>query len=244
MGEPVRIQKLLAGWGIASRRAIEKLIDEGAISVDGVVLSSQGLQIDPDNLPEIRVNGKPVIPPGQSEFSIYVFHKPEWVISTLKDELGRKSISDFLPPGKRLYPVGRLDFDSTGILLITDHGELTNRLLHPSFKVEKEYLVKITSPMLNQGEEEQFCSGLDLEDGRTAPCVLQKLRDANTYSVTIREGKKRQVRRMFEHLNRKVISLHRVRFGPLKLGSLKPGELRLLSGEEKAALLKAAGLPG
>lgn len=242
MGEPIRIQKLLAGWGVGPRRGIERLIEIGAVSIDGKTLTTHGFTVDPDNLPVIAVNGKVVKPPAQTEFSIYIFNKPEWVITTLKDELGRKSIGDYLPAGKRLYPIGRLDSDSTGILLITDHGELTNRLLHPSYKVEKEYVIKIAGGLLNQAEEEQFCSGLNLEDGLTAPCSLKKMREPQTYSVTIREGKKRQVRRMFESLDRKVISLQRIRFGPLKIGNLKPGELRLLNPEEKAALLEAAGL--
>lgn len=243
MGEPVRIQKLLSSWGIASRRAVEKMIDDGLVKVDGKTLFAQGTLIDPDNPPLITIDGKPVAKPVSNDYSIYVFNKPEWVVSTMSDELGRKSVADFMPPGKRLYPVGRLDADSTGILLITDYGELTNRLLHPSWKVEKEYVVKIAGGALDVSESERFCAGLELEDGMTSPCELVRLREPQTYSVVIREGKKRQVRRMFEVLGRKVVSLHRIRFGPLKLGTLKPGELRLLTPQEKAALLKAAGLP-
>ncbi len=242
MTEPVRIQKLLAGWGIASRRAIEKMIEAGRIEIDGNQLTSQGFSVDPQNLPIIKVDGKIIAPPTGHKSSIYIFYKPLNVVTTLKDERGRKTIQDFLPPGRRLYPVGRLDRDSTGLLLITDHGELTNRLLHPSYKVEKEYIVKIDEPPLNQQEQERFRNGVVIDDSITAPCRIRQLDDPLSYSVIISEGKKRQVRRMFASFRRQVVSLHRVRFGPLNLGNLRPGELRLLTAEENSALLKAAGL--
>lgn len=242
MAESIRIQKLLATWGVASRRAIEKLIDAGKIAIDGKVLREQGLSLDPDNLPAITVNGKPVTRPATRGFSIYVFNKPEGIVTTLDDELGRKSIRDFLPPDKRLYPIGRLDCDSTGLLLVTDHGDLTYRLLHPSFKVEKEYIVKIAGSTLTRQEREKFRSGVLLEEGKTAPCQLRQLKNPQLYSVIIREGKKRQVRRMFESFDRKIVSLHRVRFGPINIGNLRSGEIRLLSAKEKADLLKAVDL--
>ncbi|MBU1105915.1 MAG: rRNA pseudouridine synthase [Candidatus Riflebacteria bacterium] len=242
MTETVRIQKLLAGWGVASRRAIEKMIEEGRIEVDGQELMTQGQLVDPDHPPEIKVDGRVVSKPAQQGFSIYIFYKPMAVVTTLKDESGRKTICDFLPPGKRLYPIGRLDRDSTGLLLITDHGELTNRLLHPSYKVEKEYIVSLCESPLTRSECDQFSSGVELDDGKTAPCEIRQQQDPLTYSVTIREGKKRQIRRMFLSFRREVKSLHRIRFGPLHLGDLRPGEIRLLDAKEKSALLKAAGL--
>ncbi len=237
----VRIQKLLANWGVASRRAVEKLIDSGAVSINGETVTEQGACVDADNPPEIRVNGRIIVAPSE-DCLIFAFNKPKLVVTTLKDERGRTTIADFLPPGRRLYPVGRLDYDSTGLLIVTNHGELTNRLLHPSYKVDKEYLVKITGGALTQDESEQFISGLELDDGLTSPCQLKKMPEPDTYSVIIREGRKRQVRRMFACLGRKVISLHRVRFGPLAIGNLRAGELRELGREEKAALLKSAGL--
>lgn len=242
MTEKIRIQKLLSEWGVASRRAVEKLIENGKIKVDGKVLREQGLLLDPENPPEIVVDGKIIKKPAKKSNSIYIFHKPEGVVSTLSDELGRKSIKDFLPPGKRLYPIGRLDSDSSGLLLITDHGELTHRLLHPSFKVEKEYIVKIDGSSLSRSEREQFRAGVILEDGKTAPCLLRQLKNPQIYSVVIKEGKKRQIRKMFETFNRKVVSLHRIRFGPIRINDLRPGDIRLLSAKEKADLLKAAGL--
>ncbi|NLF97948.1 MAG: rRNA pseudouridine synthase [Candidatus Riflebacteria bacterium] len=242
MGELVRIQKLLSGWGIASRRGIERLIESGRVEIDGNRLTTQGFSVDSDNLPEIRVDGKVIRPPAEQRPAVYVFHKPLGVVTTLKDERGRETIRDYLPKDRRLYPVGRLDRDSTGLLLITDHGELTNRLLHPSYKVEKEYIVKIDGEPLSTSEQEQFRKGVAIDEGITAPCCLRQLTDPQSYSVIISEGKKRQVRRMFASFRRQVVSLQRIRFGPLRLGNLRPGEIRLLTAEEESALLKAAGL--
>lgn len=242
MGEPVRIQKLLATWGIASRRAIEKMIDNGQLKVDNQPLTEKGMLVDPDNPPAITINGKVVTKPANEGFSIYVLNKPEGIVTTLADELGRKNIAGFLPAGKRLYPIGRLDRDSTGLLLVTDHGELTHRLLHPSFKVEKEYIIKIAGAPLTHQECESFRAGVILDDGKTSPCKLLQLENTPTYSVTIKEGKKRQIRRMFAAFGRKVISLNRIRFGPIKLSDLQAGEIRCLTAKEKADLLEAAGL--
>ena len=238
----VRIQKLLANWGIASRRKIEDLIKEGRIYVDGKVLLEQGFIIDENNLPEILLDGKKLLPPKTTEYTILLFHKPKLVITSLSDEKGRRSVADYLPADKRLYPIGRLDYDSTGLLLITNYGELTNRLLHPSYKVAKEYIVKIAGDLLTKPELKLFAEGIILEDGKTAPCIIKHLKALNTYSVIIKEGRKRQVRRMFEYFGRKVINLHRISFGPIKLGNLQSGKLREATIEEKAALLKAAGL--
>lgn len=238
----VRIQKLLASWGVASRRSIESYIKEGRIAIDGKRLDELGFIVDEANIPSITLDGKKILPRTNVEYSIFVFNKPKFVITSLKDEHNRTSVADFLPKNKRLYPVGRLDYDSTGLLLITDHGELTNRLLHPSFKVPKEYVVKIEGELLTQDEMKQFSSGVKLEEGVTAPCTIKRLEAIKCYSVIIREGHKRQVRRMFEAFNRKVLKLHRISFGPVKLGDLQPGKLRPITKEEKNSLLKAVGL--
>ena len=238
----VRIQKLLASWGVASRRKIETYIEEGRITVNDSKLTEQGFLVDEDNLPVIKLDGKRVVPSQNSSHTILLFNKPKLVITSLKDEQGRKTIADYLPKDKRLYPIGRLDYDSTGLLLITDHGELTNRLLHPSYKVAKEYIVKYQGDALTKEELKQFSSGILLEDGLTAPCSIKPIKSLNTYSVTIKEGRKRQVRRMFEFFGRKVINLHRVSFGPIKLGDLQSGKLRPVSAEERESLLRAAGL--
>ncbi len=238
----VRIQKLLASWGIASRRNIEKFIEEGRISVNGEKLIEKGLLIDESNPPSILLDGKKLTAPQNTEYTILLFNKPKLVITSLKDEQGRKTIADYLPKDKRLYPVGRLDYDSTGLLLITDYGELTNRLLHPSYKVAKEYIVKIQGEPLLKTELKQFSEGIMLEDGKTAPCSIKALKSFNTYSVIIKEGRKRQVKRMFEFFKRKVTNLNRVAFGPIKIGDLQSGKYREATKEEKTALLKATGL--
>jgi pseudouridine synthase len=243
MAKPERIQKILANWGIASRRTIERLIAEGKVSVNGEVLTGQGMTIDPDGNPVIKISGKQVKKPKNTKLQIFAFNKPMNVVSTLKDDQGRKSIKDFLPPHQRLYPVGRLDMNSTGLLLITNNGELTNRLLHPSFKVAKEYVVKIVGASLTREEKFQFSTGIELEDGKTAPCKLVQHKDPQTFTVVLKEGRKRQIRRMFDKLDRKVIQLNRVTFGPIKLGNLKAGQMRRLTTAEQKALLKAAGLP-
>lgn len=238
----VRIQKLLASWGVASRRAIERYIEEGRISVNGEKLKEQGFVVDEENLPKIALDGKILTPPTNPEYSVFAFHKPKLVITSLDDEKGRRCIADFLPKNKRLYPVGRLDYDSTGLLLVTDYGELTNRLLHPSFKVAKEYIVRIAGDRLSLKERSDFAAGIMLEDGLTAPCTITELAVQNCYSVILKEGRKRQVKRMFEFFGRKVIRLHRISFGPIKLGDLPSGKLRPLTKKEIKELLVATGL--
>lgn len=242
MANLVRIQKLLATWGLASRRTIESWITAGRVAINDEVVTSQGVQVDEDAPPAIKVDGKLVSKPKSSASKIYVFHKPVNVVATLKDDQGRRCISQYLPKGRRLYPVGRLDMNSTGLLLITDNGELTNRLLHPSFKVEKEYVVKIVGATLNRDEKNRFMQGLELEDGKTAPCKLIQHKDPQVFTVILKEGRKRQIRRMFEKLDRKVSQLHRIRFGPIRLGNLKPGDLRPLTASETKILLKEAKL--
>ncbi len=237
----IRIQKLLADWGIASRRAIEKLILENRITINQEIIKL-GYSIDENNIPDIYIDGKKIEKKQNINYEIYMFNKPQLVVSTLKDEKGRKCITDFLPKNKRLYPIGRLDYDSTGLLLITNYGELTNHLLHPSHKVEKEYIVTISGEPLSIQEESEFKSGIKLEDGITAPCKLHKMRSKNTYSVTIHEGKNRQIRRMFSYFGRNVIALKRISFGPLKLGNLPEGTMRKLTNEEYKQLLKEAKL--
>jgi 23S rRNA pseudouridine2605 synthase len=237
----IRIQKLLANWGLGSRRHIETLITKGEVLVDGEPISL-GHSVDEANPPQIEVSGQIVKPPKNPQNQVYIFNKPKLVVTTLKDEEGRKCIADFVPKNQRLYPVGRLDMDSTGLLLLTNHGELTNRLLHPSYQIEKEYIVEINGAPLSNAELESFTKGLVLDDGLTQPCKIKKLRAHNNYSVILKEGRNRQVKRMFEHFERKVTKLHRARFGPIKLERLPKGKIRELSPSEMQALLSAVGL--
>lgn len=242
MSETIRLQKLLANWGVASRRAVEKMISNGRVSVDGKIVTTQGLKIDPETFPKISVDGKIIKPRTKTSSSIYAFHKPVGVLTTLSDPQGRPTIKKYLPSGKRLYPIGRLDNNSSGLLLITDNGELTNRLLHPSFKVEKEYVVKITGSSLTKRERAEFRDGVEIEGKKTLPCKLNQHRNSMTYTVIIKEGRKRQIRLMFREFKKNVEMLHRVRMGPISLGNLKPGEIRPLTEKERNALLKEVKL--
>lgn len=241
MSELVRLSKLLANWGIASRRSIEKLIDQKLISVDGKIVLEQGYKIDIDSNPDIVVDGQKVKKPSK-RFSVYMLNKPANVLTTLKDNFGRKTIKSFINVSRHVYPVGRLDYNSTGLLLITDNGELANRLTHPSFGVEKEYRVTILGSTLSKKEKEMFRAGIELDDGKTAPCNLRETSNPQTYTVIIKEGRKRQIRRMFKKFHREVDKLHRTRIGPLTLSGLKPGEMRPLTSKEKKELFSALSL--
>ena len=236
-GEAVRLQKVLSSWGLASRRTIEQWMLAGRITVDGVIADTLGLKVVPDAC-TICLDGRVVTPPEPDGHGhlVLAFHKPVGVITSLKDPRGRKTICDFLDPNlPRVYPIGRLDYDSSGLLLLTNDGELTNRLLHPRFKVEKEYVARIADLELSVQDLEAFRSGLELDDGRTLPCRITAAGNGR-YHVVLREGRKRQVRRMFAVLHRKVISLHRIRFGSVVIGDLAPGAVRPLSAAETAAL--------
>lgn len=240
--DPVRLTKLLASWGIASRRAVEEWIDAGRIRLNGRVVDQQGTKADP-NVDTIEVDGRRVTAPSAERRCYLALHKPLGYVSTMSDEHGRKALPDLLPKGlPRLFPIGRLDLDSTGLLLMTDDGELANRLLHPRYKVEKGYRVEIRGTPLSADEQRRFASGLDLDDGLTAPCRLQPSKQPGVYLVALREGRKRQIRRMFAALGREVTALHRISFGPITLGTLEPGATRPLTEAETKALRQAAGL--
>jgi 23S rRNA pseudouridine2605 synthase len=219
---PIRLNKFLAQAGVASRRAADALIAEGRVSVNGAT-AQVGTMVDPSR-DDVRVSGKRVVQPDAPHVTL-VLHKPAGVFTTMSDERGRRSVADLLPRGRRLFPVGRLDAESTGILLCTTDGALAQALLHPSHEVEKRYRVTIAN-------EPPAASVTRL--GATPP-----RRNANgTYSffVTLREGKNRQVRRMCANEGLRVVALARVSFGPIALGAVKPGKWRPLTAPERAAL--------
>ncbi len=236
----VRIQKLLAEWGVGSRRTIESLIDEKRISVDGKTVLEQGLKIDPNNS-VICLDGETLKPNPVLEPIILALHKPSGFVTTLRDQFGRPTIKQLINNSTRLYPIGRLDIDSTGLLLLTNFGELANRLLHPKHKVEKEYLVTIRDSVLSKTEETLFSGGIALPDGVTAPCSIEHIAKL-TYRIILREGRKRQIKRMFAALDRNVTRLHRIRFGPILLGKLPAGKTRPLHPREIGELLSITGL--
>lgn len=233
----MRLQKYLASCGVASRRAAEKLIAEGHVTVDGQKITEMGVQVEDDQV--ICVDGKRVRPEVEKHYIIY--HKPAGEVTTVSDPEGRATVLDrFRDYPVRLYPVGRLDYDSEGLLLLTNDGELAQRLTHPSCEVDKVYLARVTGNPSNDALD-RLRRGVYMEgdERRTYPAQVRVVRDESLFSdilVTIHEGRNRQVRRMFDSVGHKVLLLRRVRFGPLDLGDLRRGEWRELSAEEIAKL--------
>ena len=232
---------------MASRRAADKLISSGVVKVNGRVPPPDGVLIDPAK-DEVTVDGKAVKP--QTRHRYLMVNKPLGVITTAKDQAARATILDVVGEegmgGHRLFPVGRLDADATGLLLLTDDGDLAFRLTHPRFKVPKEYVVLVGgSP--NGVDIEKLRTGIKLDDGMTAPAEVEVLRvmpgPMAELKLVIREGRHRQVRRMLLAVGHRVQALTRIGFGPLKLGRLKTGGWRVLGEAEIAALRRAAAPP-
>ena len=238
-----RLNAFLARSGVASRRAADRLISSGAVRVNGKVPPPEGLMVDPES-DHVTVEGRAIRPVTTHRY--LVLNKPLGVITTAKDESGRTSVLDVVGDegrgGHRLFPVGRLDADSTGLLLLTDDGDLAHRLTHPSHEIPKEYVVVVGgSP--NTADLENLRKGVTLDDGPTAPAEVEVLRvmpgPMAELRVIIREGRHRQVRRMLLAVGHRVHSLRRVAFGPLKLGRLKVGGWRVLGAAEIEALRRA-----
>ncbi len=232
----MRLAKFLAASGVASRRASEEIIRGRRVRVDGVVVEDPAREVGEENA--VSLDGAPVRPGG--ERIVYALNKPAGVVSTASDPHGRPTVVSLLPPGTRLYPVGRLDLDTTGLILLTNDGELAYRLTHPRFEVPKTYRATVTNPPLRAAALRALRAGVELEDGLTAPARVRRVSDA-VLELEIHEGRKRQVKRMCEAVGHPVRRLERVAFGPLRLGALAPGRWRALSAEELAALAAAAG---
>lgn len=234
-GSPVRgerLQKVLARVGIGSRRACEEFIAAGRVTVDGVV-AELGRRVDVASA-VIELDGAPV--GVRPDLVYYLLNKPAGVVTTASDPYGRPTVVDLVPEKPRVFPVGRLDAETEGLLLLTNDGELAHRLTHPSFGVDKEYLVEVIghpSPAVLR----QFREGLVLEDGPTAP-ARAVLVDSSVLRITIHEGRNRQVRRMCESVGHPVARLVRTRIGPLIDRSLAPGFHRTLTPDEMTALRK------
>jgi 23S rRNA pseudouridine2605 synthase len=180
---------------------------------------------------EVRLDGEPV---AQEPREVWAVNKPAGVVSTAREPGRRRAVVELVPSAARLYPVGRLDVDSTGLLLLTNDGELANRLTHPRYEVEKTYRVELRRPP-SEGDLRRLAGGVELEDGMTAPAGVERLGEREV-EIVLREGRNRQLRRMAEAIGNEVVALRRVRFGPLALGDLAPGSARRLSAEEVAAL--------
>jgi 23S rRNA pseudouridine2605 synthase len=233
----MRLQRYLAAGGVASRRRSEELIVAGLVRVNGRVARELGTTVAPGDVVEY---GGRVIEPA-IEPAYLVMNKPHGVVTTMHDPEGRRTIADVLVRGKvarRVVPVGRLDYDTSGVLLLTDDGALANVLTHPRYGVEKTYRA-IVRGRLTPDQIASLQSGVRLEDGRAEPAqvrVVATRRDQSVIDLTIHEGRNRQVRRMFEELARPVLELTRLRFGPISLGDLVPGAIRDATAREVATL--------
>ena len=230
----MRLGKFLAHAGVASRRAAEEIVRDGRVTVDGEIVTDPALDVDESKV--VALDGRRVEP---EPHEVHVLNKPEGVVSTARDTHGRPTVVQLVRSRSRLYPVGRLDADTTGLILLTNDGELAERLTHPRYGVKKVYRARIQPPRLAPRALAGLKKGVELEDGRTAPAgVRQPAR--GVVEITIREGKKRQVRRMLEAVGHRVVELERVAFGPLGLRGLEPGKSRRLTKAEVERLRRVA----
>ncbi len=232
----MRLQKDMAEGGVASRRKAEEMIAQGQVTVNGVTVTEMGVQVEEGD--EVRVNGQAIHPEAEKRYVMY--HKPAGEVTTVSDPEGRRCVLDhFRDYPVRLYPVGRLDYDSEGLLLLTNDGALTERMLHPSHQVDKTYLARVEGSV-SMDAVRSLRSGIMLDDHKTAPAKVRVVKleaEATVVLVTIHEGRNRQVRRMFEETGHRVLQLRRVRFGPLELGDLPRGRWRELTAEEVRRLM-------
>ncbi len=232
----MRLQKYMALCGVASRRTAEKMILDGQVTVNGTLITEMGVQVEEGDT--VCVNGTPIHLEAEKHYIVY--HKPAGEVTTVSDPEGRICVLDhFRDYPVRLYPVGRLDYDSEGLLLLTNDGDLTDRMLHPSFQVDKTYLARVTGSVPME-EVRALRSGVMLDDHKTSPAKVRIIKEetfATVVLVTIHEGRNRQVRRMFETYGHKVLQLRRVQFGPLQLGDLPRGQWRHLNDEEMRKLM-------
>ena len=229
----MRLQKYMAMCGVAARRKCEDIILSGRVAVNGEIISEMVKQVEEGDV--VTLDGNVITPEEQKRYIIY--HKPAGEVTTVSDDKGRETVMDrFKDFPERLYPVGRLDYDSEGLLLLTNDGELAQRLTHPSCEVDKVYLARVTGNPSNEAIT-RLRRGVYMEgdERRTYPATVRVVRDESLFSdivVSIHEGRNRQVRRMFDAVGHKVLLLRRIRFGPLELGDLKRGEWRELTQEE------------
>jgi 23S rRNA pseudouridine2605 synthase len=230
----VRLARYLAHAGVASRRSAEKLIADGRVRVSGAVVTDPALDVDDESA--VEVDGRAVAPEPRE---VWLLNKPAGVVSTASDTHGRSIVTELVESERRLYPVGRLDAATTGLILLTNDGELANRLTHPRYGVERTYRARVTPASVPEPVLRRLREGVELEDGRTGPARVREL-EPGLLELTIAEGRKRQVRRMCEAVGHPVEELERVAFGPLRLGSLVSGEARLLTPAEVERLRKTA----
>ncbi len=240
LNAPVRLNKYLADSGTCSRRKADELIAQGLVKVNGKVVKELGTKVLKSDF--VTVNGDPV--KEIIRFVYILLNKPKDAITTTSDDLGRKTVMDIVKSSSRVYPVGRLDRNTTGVLLFTNDGELANRLTHPSYEIEKVYRAVLDKPLLPEHGEE-IVKGVKLEDGTTGPVeLLFDPNDRTVIHLSIREGKNREVRRIFEHFGYQVKQLHRKHFATLNVRGMDKGEYRHLKTNEIRALKKIVDLKG
>ncbi|MFT3887134.1 MAG: pseudouridine synthase [Arachnia sp.] len=240
--EGIRLQKVLAAAGVASRRASEILIDEGRVEVNGKVVTEQGMRVNPET-DHIRVDGSRI--PPQRKHQYLVLNKPRGVVSTMDDPEGRRTLADYLPRTKdRLFHVGRLDTETEGLIILTNDGDFAHRLAHPSYEVQKTYQVQVVGGMDNRTLK-RLEKGVTLDDGPVRPDKIKlvaRTEKKTLLEVTLHEGRNRIVRRMMDAVGHPVDRLARTRIGPVRLGLLPVGETRELTREELGALLDLVGM--
>lgn len=236
----IRADKLLSSLGLTSRRGVEEFLIKNTVEVNGKKIIERGQRL-PINA-QIKINGKVIVKPKKIYF---LLNKPKGVISTSSDEFGRRNVVDLINSQERVFSVGRLDRDTHGILILTNDGELTNKLIHPKYHIGKTYLLKIKGIPKNK-QIRQLESGVELEDGLTAPAkarIIPKSGDGTFIELQIFEGKKRQIRRMCKAVGLKLLDLQRIKFGNLTMGDLKIGEYRELTNKEIEKLKKLTEKP-
>lgn len=226
-----RLQKYMAACGVASRRKCEEIIEEGRVKVNGNVVTELGFKVD-SKLDEIFVDSKLI---KLEERKVYILlNKPEGYVSTVKDEKGRKTILDIVKVDERIFPIGRLDYNTSGMILLTNDGDIYNRIIHPRKEVNKVYIAVIEGTP-SKDKIDEFCNGVDIGGYITAKAkfrIIEKLQDKSKVEIVIHEGKNRQVRRMCEKIGYPVIALKRISVGNIKLGNLRRGEWRYLDENE------------
>jgi len=236
----MRLNRYLAQCGVASRRKCEAIIQSGRVQVNDVTIDSLGTLVD-EFSDVVSIDGVRILP---ADKKIYVLlNKPEGYLSTVSDDRGRKTVCDLIPASLKLFPVGRLDLDTEGVLLLTNDGELAYRLTHPKFYIEKEYLACLDKPIAAK-DLLRLEGGILLEEGMTAPCQARVLKNNRYVVIVLHEGRKRQVKRMFASLNYQVLHLKRTKMAGLTVKGLEPGTWRYLTAAELKKLKQLTRLSG
>ena len=230
----MRLNRFLAHAGVASRRGAEKLIAEGRVAIAGEIVTDPARDVDASS--GVAVDGEPVAP---ESLEVHMLNKPKGVVSTARDTHERKTVVDLVPSQRRLYPVGRLDADTTGLILLTNDGDLANLLTHPRYGVPRVYRARVEGGRLSKNDLKLLREGVELDDGRTRPAKAREVRPG-VVELELMEGRKRQVRRMLEAIGHPVTSLERIAFGPLRLTGLALGKHRRLTAAEVERLRQSA----